>query len=135
MRRRDTAQENALRFVRWALEKKALRPVVLDVRRHSNFCDYFVILSGESGVQVRAIYNALIDKASLEHLPVAHTEGGGENRWLLIDCTDVMVHIFLEEERKYYDLEYLWKKAGRVPLAGITARRRISGKTRKRNAK
>jgi len=135
MLRKNTARENAVRFVRWALEKKALRPVVLDVRRDSNFCDYFVILSGESGVQVRAIYNALIDNASLEHLSVEHTEDDGENRWLLIDCIDVVVHVFLEEERKYYDLEYLWKKARRVPLAGITARKRVSGKARKKSAK
>jgi ribosome-associated protein len=114
MPKKDKAREKARKFVQWSLEKKARHPLILDVRKNSNFCDYFVILSGESGVQVRAIYNALIDKASRDGLSIAHSEDDAEDRWLLIDCLDVIVHIFLEEERKYYDLEYLWRKAKHV---------------------
>ncbi len=126
MPHKDAAREKALKLARWASEKKALRPVVLDVRRNSGFCDYFVIVSGESTTQVRAIYNALIDKASLEHLSVAHREDDHESHWLLIDCIDVVVHIFLEEERKYYDLEYLWRKARRVSSSAVMRRKRRS---------
>ena len=129
---RDAAREKAIVLAKLALEKKAERPVILDVRNQSNFCDYFVILSGESTVQVRAIFDTIRDKAPKHDIAVYHTEDDQESRWLLIDCADVVVHVFLAEERNYYDLEYLWKKAKKVPFAARIARAKRPGAVRKR---
>jgi ribosome-associated protein len=121
---KDSALEAAKRVVVFAGEKKALKPVILDVRKEVNYCDYFVIVSGDSTVQVRALYNHIIGRAKEEQIPIAHREDDVEDRWLLIDLSDVIVHVFLEEERAYYDLEYLWKKARKIPCG--TARAGVS---------
>lgn len=113
----DTARHKAVALVECALEKKAVHPVILDVRKQTNLCDFFVIVSGESTVQVRAIYDHIVETAKTRAIGIAHREDDESNRWLLVDCDDVIVHIFLEEERKYYDLEYLWKKAKKVVLS------------------
>jgi len=115
MNKKNSALETAKRVVVFAGEKKALKPVILDIRKEANYCDYFVILSGDSTVQVRALYNHIIGRAKEENIFIAHREDDSEDRWLLIDLGDVIVHIFLEEERAYYDLEYLWKKARKIP--------------------
>ena len=116
MPKKDTAKAKALQIVRFALEKKAINPLILDLRKLSNFCDYFVIVSGDSAVQTRAIYKNILDGSAKNRLGVSHKEDDPESRWLLIDYSDVLVHVFLSKERSYFDLEYLWKKAKKVPI-------------------
>jgi ribosome-associated protein len=88
--------------------------VVLDVRELIVITDYFVIASGATDRQTRTIADE-VEKvlADRDRKPVRR-EGQREARWLLLDFVDVVVHVFVEEDRHYYELERLWKDAPRV---------------------
>lgn len=94
-----------------ASDKQASNIVLLDVRGVSSFADYFVICSGESGRQINTI-SAEIEKTFKQAgvLP-HHREGGTDSGWLLLDYTDVIIHIFSTDERDYYKLDELWESA------------------------
>lgn len=109
-------RETALLCVRYALEKKAYDLVVMDVGGLSSLADFFVICTGRSDTQVQAIAQSI--EENLRHLgvrPLA-TEGYPAGQWVLLDYGDVVVHIFLEDVRTFYDLERLWARAPRVQL-------------------
>lgn len=91
-----------------ALTKKAEDVVVLDLRRVSAAADYFVIASGGSDVQVKAISDAIVEGLEKAGVSVWHVEGYANRRWVLIDLIDVVVHIFHREAREFYGLERLW---------------------------
>lgn len=95
-----------------ALEKKATDVLVLDLRRFSVGCDYFVIASGTSDPHVRAIAEWVEEQVHERHgeLPW-HREGLAAARWILLDYVDVVVHVFLAEARQNYLLERLWGDA------------------------
>ena len=99
---------------RAADEKKASDVVVLEVRDLIVITDYFVIASGATDRQVRTIADA-VEKALAERdrKPVRR-EGEREGRWVLLDFVDVVVHVFVDEDRRYYELERLWKDARRI---------------------
>ncbi|HET6428381.1 MAG TPA: ribosome silencing factor [Phycisphaerae bacterium] len=112
---RIPAVELAAIAARLAEERHCTDIVVLDLRRISPVTDYFVIATGTSNVQMRAIADELIEQAGkLGHRPfgVAGRETG---MWVLLDFVDVVVHLFDEEHRQYYDLELMWGDAPRVP--------------------
>ncbi|MEW5758464.1 MAG: ribosome silencing factor [Candidatus Omnitrophota bacterium] len=100
-----------------AKDKKALNPAILDMRKISNFCDYFVIVEGESGRQLRAIADSIVEELEKNNIPVRAQEGKQDSGWLLVDTMDIMVHIFSSEARKFYDLERLWSDAKTVKLS------------------
>ena len=106
-------QEVARKAADLMLEKKAKDVVLLDLRGLSGATDYFVIGSAESDVQVRAISESVVDGLETSGVRIYHLEGFSERRWVLLDCIDVVVHIFLEELRDFYGLERLW---GDAPL-------------------
>lgn len=85
---------------------------MLDLREQTVFADYFLICNGESDRQLKAIANAVAEDAKKNGriLPMA-IEGNPETGWLLVDFGDLVVHIFLAEQRHYYDLEGLWNNA------------------------
>jgi len=94
-----------------ALSKKGFDVRILKVSELSSVCDYFVVVSGEADVQVRAIARA-IEKGLLEAGHKAYqTEGLSTGTWVLFDYVDVVVHVFLESTRQYYALEKLWGDA------------------------
>ena len=99
---------------RAASEKQGKDIVVLDVHDLIVITDLFVICTGTSDRQVKTIVEE-IEKVLREmgHKPVRR-EGEQESRWVLLDYVDVVVHVFAEEERDYYDLERLWRDAPRV---------------------
>ena len=109
-----SAREKSRLAVLAALDKKADRPVVLDVRTLSSFADYFLICSGRSDRQVRAIADAVVETLKRAGQPPLGVEGHAEGRWVLIDCADVIVHVFQEPVREFYHLERLWHSAARV---------------------
>jgi len=113
----NSAKDKALKLVKIVLEKQAHDPVVLDIRGMSSLCDYFVICSGETGRQVQAIGENIKHRAKEEGLVVHHSESDDVYDWLLVDLFDVVVHIFTDEARKYYNLEYLWREAKAVKPA------------------
>ncbi|WP_025729830.1 ribosome silencing factor [Atopobacter phocae] len=94
-----------------AEDKLAVDTVVLKVDQLTPLSDYFVVTSGNNERKVEAIAHAIIEKV-LEHgYEVKNVEGKDSNRWILIDCVDVIVHVFYEEERAHYNLEKLWADA------------------------
>ncbi len=96
-----------------ALERKAHDISVLDLRGISSATDYFVIASGRSDVQVRAIAEHVVDELKkLDHRP-QHVEGLSGGRWVLIDYIDFVVHVFHPQARAFYQLESLWGDAPR----------------------
>ncbi|MFQ5656567.1 MAG: ribosome silencing factor [Candidatus Methylomirabilales bacterium] len=94
-----------------AWEVKALNPVILDLRGISSFADHFLICSAESDRHVRAIADHIGECLETVHVRPHHTEGYTELRWILLDYDDLVIHIFDEETRRYYDLERLWADA------------------------
>ena len=96
-----------------ASDKKALDIAILDMRKIPSVCDYFLIASGTSTTQVRAISDNIIEKLKLKDERVWHIEGEREALWILLDCGDVVAHIFQEDTRRFYELEKLW---GDVPV-------------------
>lgn len=99
-----------------ALERNAQLPVVLDVHQVTSFADVFVLLSGRSDRQVRAIAEAVVERLRREGDEPLGIEGMEEGRWVLIDCNDVIVHVFDPEMRDLYALERLWSDAESVDL-------------------
>ena len=108
------SREVAVAAARAAAEKQAKDIVVLDVHELIVITDLFVICTGTSDRQVKTVVEE-VEKAlrALGHKPVRR-EGEQEARWVLLDYVDVVVHVFAEEEREYYDLERLWRDAPRV---------------------
>ena len=105
-----------------AIDLKARDIVALDVRDVVSFADTLVLATGTSDRHTRAIADAIDARmASLGERPLG-TEGYAEGRWVLIDLVDVIVHVFLPEIRKYYDLERLWSAAPVLTLSGAEAR-------------
>lgn len=96
--------------------KKGLDPVILDLRGITLIADYFVIASGTSTVQVQAIASQVEESLETAGVELLHREGLNAARWVLLDFGDVVVHIFREEERRFYDLERLWGDARKVAI-------------------
>jgi ribosome-associated protein len=95
-----------------AADKKALDIVELDLRGVIDYTDYFVICSGNSDRQVKAIADAILAGLKADHdVRPKRVEGLTQARWVLMDYLDVVVHIFVPEVREYYGLERLWGEA------------------------
>lgn len=108
--------EKAVLLTRFALEKKACDLVVLDVRQHTSIADYFIICSGRSDRQVQSIAQGIEDNAADEGLRPYAAEGMQRGHWVLMDFSDVVVHIFYVPVREFYDLDGLWGHAQRAEL-------------------
>lgn len=111
MAERLDASELARRIVDLLTDKQADNILLLDIRSVASFADYFVIASGTSERQITALLQAIRDELkALERQP-QHQEGSAGSGWVLLDLGDVVVHIFAQEERDFYDLEGLWQAA------------------------
>ena len=108
--------DKAMVCARAAIDKKADRVKVLDLSELSGFTDFFVISSGSSDRQVQAIADSIEHEMALHGFRLVSNEGHGEGRWVLLDFGDVVVHIFLEALRDYYNLESLWAEAPQVKI-------------------
>lgn len=91
--------------------KKGKDITILDVHNISNFTDYFVIAHGTSVRQVKALAEEIEDKLAEKNYILNHKEGMESMNWILLDYTDVIVHLFLEEDRYTYNIEKLWSDA------------------------
>jgi|TARA_B100000678_G_C18124597_1_gene468112 ribosome-associated protein len=98
-----------------AREKKARDLIVLDLRDSGGFTDYFVICSGGSHRQVKAIVEGIEARLKIGGRRQVQTEGSATD-WVLIDCFDFVVHVFTPEARNFYSLERLWGNALRVEV-------------------
>jgi ribosome-associated protein len=116
METQDPSLEKALACARAVIDKKAENVKILDLSGLSGFTDYFVICSGMSDRQVQAISESVEFAMENGDHDIVSTEGYSEGRWVLMDLGDVVVHIFLDALREYYDLENLWTHAPRVKI-------------------
>jgi len=101
----------ARKVARFALEKKAVDIQLMDLRKVTDMTSFFIVCTGESTSQVKAIAEAVLDGVRDAKMSVYHTEGYDSLRWVLIDMVDIVVHIFLPDVRAYYQLERLWGDA------------------------
>ena len=108
--------------IRWALEKQALDPVLMDVRGLCSYTDYLLVLGGRSSRQVRAVAEAILRGMRKDGYKPYGQEGLDEARWVLLDFGDVVIHTFHEDLRDFYDLEGLWAEAPRRQLRAASAR-------------
>ena len=92
-------------------DKKAQDVNVIDVEGKSPICDYFVIASGNSNTQVKALCTHLEEELEKDNIRPKHIEGYAGATWILMDYGDVIVHIFYYETREFYSLEDMWEKA------------------------
>lgn len=109
--------DRAILCAAYALEKKAYNVRLLEVKGLSSLTDYLLIASGRSDRQVQAIAEGVRLGLKQDHAtaPLA-VEGMNEGRWVLIDYGDVMVHVFQEPIRDFYDLDGLWSEAAEVTI-------------------
>ncbi|MEW6096974.1 MAG: ribosome silencing factor [bacterium] len=114
-----SAKDIALRCAQAALTKKANDVIVLEMKKITDITDYFVICSGRSDVQVRAIADAVDELLNKEKIKAHHIEGYEWANWILIDLCDVVIHIFYEETRKLYGLESLWGDAKVIKVKDV----------------
>ena len=108
--------ERTLLLTRLALDRKACDLVVMDVRGLTSIADYFIICSGRSDRQVQSIAQGLEENSAEHGIKLFAVEGTGRGHWVLMDFSDVIVHIFYEPVRKFYDLDGLWGHAPKAEL-------------------
>jgi ribosome-associated protein len=102
---------------RAADEAKAEEITVLDLRGISSFADYFVLCTGSSSPHLRAIAERIEERLRVGHRRHARSmDGTPESGWMIVDYSEVLIHVFAREKRAYYSLEDLWSDAARVPL-------------------
>lgn len=114
-----TQKEMAIAIAKALDSKKGIDIKVLETTELTTLADYFVICAATSTTQVKALSDecekAMKDLGEMPH----HIEGHRGGSWILLDFSAVVVHIFMEDTRKFYDLERLWKDAKDVDLSGI----------------
>ena len=113
----NDANERVRALAEAALDRKAVEPVALDVRELTSFADAFLLLTGTSDRHVRSVATAVVQAAKESGNKPLGVEGEEEARWILIDLGDVIVHVFQEEAREYYDLDRMWEDATPIELA------------------
>lgn len=121
--RRSGSKDLAVRAARASADKQARDVVVLQVRDLIVITDYFVIASGATDRQVKAIVEGIEHALGERGAKASRREGERDLRWVLLDFGDVVVHVFLQQEREYYELERLWKDAPQVAWDEAPARR------------
>jgi ribosome-associated protein len=103
----------ARKVAKFAWEKKAEDVLIMDLRKITDMTRFFVVCTGSSSTQVRAIADHVHEEAKKAGIEVYGVEGYDSQRWVLIDLIDIVVHVFLPDVRAYYQLERLW---GDAPL-------------------
>jgi ribosome-associated protein len=122
MNQKMTPEDLAAAAIEYAADRKALDIVQLDLRGIIGYTDYFVICTGRTDRQAKAIHDAIHQGMKNEHgrLP-RRVEGLSQARWILMDYLDVVVHVFTPETREYYRLEQLWGEASAQVVSATTA--------------
>lgn len=107
----DSGQERAISAAQAAARKKALDIIVLDLKGIFPVADYFMICNGRSTTQLAAIVREVEDELKKFSDGSYRRQGSPESGWILLDNGDVIIHIFSEDARKFYDIEHLWGDA------------------------
>jgi len=114
--RKLTVRTAARRAALFASEKQAIDIIVLDLRKVTDFCDYFMICSGAVDVHIKAIYQHIENELVKIGWKPNHIEGRENYRWVLMDYIDLVVHVMQPDARGYYSLERVWGDAPRVKI-------------------
>ena len=114
------AQELVGQVARYAADKKALDIVELDLRGVLGYTDYFIVCSGNTARQAKAIHDGILEGLKHEHgTTPQRVEGTATAGWILMDYLDVVVHVFTPETRAFYRLEQLWGEAPARAAGGV----------------
>ena len=105
------SRDLAVKAAEAALKKKALDVTILDLSGLTVIADYFVICSGESTTQVKAVAESIEEELAKKRKKPLGIEGTAHSHWILLDYGDVVIHVFEKETRAYYNLEKLWMDA------------------------
>ncbi len=124
---KDTLRPEILWAVEAAQEKQAVDITVLKLT--GAFAEYFMLCSGQSTPQLRAISDAVEERLDKEHVRLAHREGKVGAEWVLLDYGSFVVHIFSDRARQYYDLERLWRTSERVDFPASERPARSDGES------
>lgn len=108
------SKEKFLLCAHAALSKKAVNLVILDIKELTSVADYFIICGGRSDRQVQGIASSIEESMKKKGVYPLGIEGFREAKWILLDYNDVIVHVFYEPIREFYDLEGLWVDAPRI---------------------
>ena len=114
-----TANEIALTAVKALDSKKGQDIKCLETGHLTTLADYFVLCTATSTTQIKAMSDACEEAMEKQGERVHHIEGHRGGTWLLMDFSSVVVHIFMDEARKFYDLERLWGDAEEIPLEDV----------------
>jgi len=106
--KKSDAKKTVLRCTNAALDKKAKNLIILKVKELSSFTDYFIICSGTSDRQVKGIAASIEETLKKSGILPLGIEGENSGNWILMDYGDVIIHIFYEPTREFYDIERLW---------------------------
>ena len=100
-----------------ALENLKLKDIIVyDMRERSPFFDYFVLSTASNSRQLKAAINHLKENLSASKFQIPNVEGAHSDAWILLDAKDVIVNVFTEEERKYYNLEKMWMDVDQIDV-------------------
>lgn len=119
--------DKALLCLRIIRERKAIDPILFDVRELTSITDYFIVTSGSSTRQVQTIAKHISRRMKEEGFKVYGSEGEQQGQWVLIDYNDVVIHVFYQPVREFYDLEGLWVEAPRVEPEEREHRNEVTG--------
>ena len=109
--RKPSTKRLANQLAKYVLEKKAHNVLIMDLRKITTMTDFFVLCSGDSDVQVKAIVDNVDEKMKKRNLRSWHREGYENLQWVLLDYVDVVLHVFHKDTREFYCLESLWGDA------------------------
>lgn len=114
-----SARDKAVMVASWLAEKKAKDILALDVAPVNPVCDAMILASAVSLRQAKALADHVLSRCGEEGFSYLGMEGYGNGQWVLLDLNDVMVHIFQEDLRSFYNLEGLWSEGARIPLPAL----------------
>ena len=122
----------ALRIaVNAADDKKANDLVILDISKITSFANYFLLCTGDSSRQMQAIADEVEKQLKASGIRPSHVEGYQNSEWILLDCMDLVVHIFSKNARAFYDLERLWRDAQKMDASLLIEKKEVKPGRRK----
>ncbi|MDD5796776.1 MAG: ribosome silencing factor [Oscillospiraceae bacterium] len=114
-----TTYEQALETAKILSSKKGKDIKVIEISDVSVLADYMVIATGTNSTQVKALADTVEEKLDEMGISVSHIEGHRSNSWVLLDYVDIIVHVFSDEAREYYDLERLWQDGKEIDISSV----------------
>jgi ribosome-associated protein len=116
----DSTYKQILKTICRSMEDKmAENPLILNIEKLTTMASFLIICNGENPRQNKAISDLIADDLAKIKVKPMHKEGAAGSGWLLLDYGDLIIHVFMPETRKFYDLEGLWADAPRVKIESI----------------